>query len=334
MKVLFDHAAPFALAHGGFQTQIEQTKAGLERLGIEVEYLRWWDDKQSGDLIHYWGVPSVFYLKLAQGKKISVIVNHLFTETCNRSPMQLAIQGAITQTLLALPGWGMIKNQLTWESFRMATHLVVSLRAEKGVLRTVFDVPEKRITTVPYGMHRDFLEAGKAARDGKCLITTGTITERKRPVELALMARDAEVPLLFVGKPYHPDDPYWKKFEALIDNRFVFHRNHVDGRDEMIKLLKSSRGFVIYSEYENWCLSAHEAVACGLPVLVPDLPWSRECLGAEASYLDANGSSENPARLRAFYEKCPQLPAPGIKLYSWDEVAGQLSACYHSLLAR
>ena len=46
MKVLFDHPNPFLLAHGGFQTQIVQTKVALERIGVEVDWLRWWDDEQ------------------------------------------------------------------------------------------------------------------------------------------------------------------------------------------------------------------------------------------------------------------------------------------------
>ena len=123
----------------------------------------------------------------------------------------------------------------------------------------------------------------------------------------------------------------WKKFAALIDNRFVFHRDHVDSRAEMIDLLQSSRGFVIYSQFENWCLSAHEAAACGLPLLVPDLPWSRECFAGQANYLDAKTTGRNAASLRFFYEHCPGMSAPAIKFYSWDEVADQLEACYRSL---
>lgn len=332
MKVLFDHASPFALAHGGFQTQIEQTKAALERRGIEVEYLRWWDDRQDGDLIHYFGAPSISYLKMAREKSIPVAVTNLFTATCNRSPLQLKIQGAITRTLLALPGWGMIKNQLNWQSFRMADLMIVGLQAEQRVLQTVFGLPEDRIATVPLGLHQDFLEVGKPTRNEPYLITTGTITNRKRSVELALMARQAQTSILFVGKPYHKDDPYWKEFAALIDNRFVFHRDHIDSRAEMIGLLQSSRGFVIYSQFENWCLSAHEAVACGLPLLVPDQPWSRECFAAQASYLDAENSSQNPSKLRVFYESCPTLSKPAIKLYSWDEVAERLQPIYAKLL--
>ncbi len=334
MKVLFDHPWPFSLAHGGFQVQIEQSKAGLERRGIEVEYLRWWDDRQSGDLIHYFGPPSPNYLAMAKTKGLPVAVTHLFTATCNRSLSQLKVQGLVTRTLLRLPGWGMIKNQLNWQGFQRADRLIVGLRAERQVLEIVFGISPEKVSLVPLGLHDDFLKAGAGSRSEPYLVTTGTITERKRSVELARMAIEARVPILFIGKPYSLNDPYWKQFSALIDGRFVLHRDHVAGREEMISLLQAARGFVIFSLYENWCLSAHEAAACGLPVLLPDQPWSRECFGTAASYLDARGGSDNPARLSAFYQACPQLPAPGIKLYSWDEVAGQLEAAYQLLIKR
>ena len=331
MKALFDHASPFALAHGGFQVQIEQTKAALERQGVEVEYLRWWDDRQTGDLIHHFGVPPLSYLKIAHEKGLRVVVTHLFTATCNRSPLQLAVQGALTKTLLALPGWGMLKNQLNWQSFRAADRMIVGLQAEQNVLQTVFGLPPEKITRVPLGLSRDFLEAGPAARNEARLITTGTITERKRSIELARMAREAEVPVLFVGKPYHRNDPYWEKFSELIDDRFVLHRDHVSDLSEMIGLLQASRGFVIYSQHENWCLSAHEAAACGLPLLVQDQPWSRECFGAQARYLDNASSGQNAEKLRAFYDECPNLPKPNLRLYSWDEVAAQIEVIYQSV---
>ena len=334
MKILFDHPWPFALAHGGFQVQIEQTKAGLERRGVEVEHVRWWDDKQIGDLIHHFAAPSIYYLKAAREKGLPVVVTHLFTAACNRTSFQLDLQAALTRGLLALPGWGMIKNQLNWQSFRAADRMVVGLQAEKRVLTHVFGLSDDRIVTVPLGLDRAFLEAAPPSRTGAHLITTGTITDRKRSIEMALMAREAQVPILFVGKPYNLTDPYWKKFSALIDNRFVLYREHVADHAEMISLLRSSRGFVLFSRHENWCLSAHEAAACGLPLLVPDQPWSRECFGDQAHYLEAASSSQNAGRLRSFYEKCPSLPSPSLRLYSWDEVAGQLEACYQSLLAK
>ena len=59
----------------------------------------------------------------------------------------------------------------------------------------------------------------------------------------------------------------------------------------MVALLQASRGFVLMSQFENWCLSAHEAVACGLPVLVPDQNWSRERFGNAARYFQPSAST-------------------------------------------
>ena len=38
MNILFDHPEPAMLAHGGMLTQIQQTKAALEKLGHSVEF--------------------------------------------------------------------------------------------------------------------------------------------------------------------------------------------------------------------------------------------------------------------------------------------------------
>jgi glycosyltransferase involved in cell wall biosynthesis len=330
MKVLFNHAMPFALAHGGFQVQIEQSKAALERRGVEVEYLRWWDDRQTGDLIHHFTAPPIAFLKMARERGIPSVITHLFTATCNRSAAHLKVQGAVTKMLSKLPGG--IKNQLSWQSFRAADKMIVGLKVESNVLQTVYGVPKERISIVPLGLHADFLATRKPSRFEPHLVTTGTITGRKRSIELAQMARAAEVPILFVGKPYTQDDPYGMEFRRLIDNRFVLHRDHVSDRLEMIRLLHSCRGFVIYSQHENWCLSAHEAAACGLPQLLPDQPWARERFGGEASYLDPTPTVRNPGKLREFYDKCPSLPAPNVRLYSWDDTAEKLEECYRSLL--
>jgi glycosyltransferase involved in cell wall biosynthesis len=101
----------------------------------------------------------------------------------------------------------------------------------------------------------------------------------------------------------------------------------------MVALLQSARGFVLMSQFENWCLSAHEAVACGLPVLVPDQNWSRERFGNAAYYFKTIGyGADNVARLKKFYAEAPALPPPAIKLHSWLEVALELKKVYEKVL--
>ncbi|MEI8291589.1 MAG: glycosyltransferase [Verrucomicrobiota bacterium] len=335
MKVLIDSPVPAALAHGGAQIQIEQTKAGLEAHGIEVEYLRWWDKAQRGDLIHYFGTASNSYLTIARNAGTPVIMTNLFTETCNRSQSRLTRQGWLIQAALKFPVFHQVKNQLNWNTYRNASHNVVGLECEKFVLEKVYRVPSERISLVPLGLSESFLKAGSGHRNANHLICTGTITERKCFVELAQMARAAEVPILFVGKPYHPDDPYWLRFKRLIDNRWVTHQHHTDSEGEMTELLQAARGFVLMSQFENWCLSAHEAVACGLPTLVQDQNWSRERFGNQARYFQTIGySEENVRRLKQFHADAPNLAAPAIKLHSWVEISGELKKVYEQVLRR
>jgi glycosyltransferase involved in cell wall biosynthesis len=333
MKIIFDSHVPAMLAHGGGQIQIEQTRAGLESLGIEVERLCWWDKQQRGDLIHFFGAASNDYLALARAAGKPVVMTQLFTETCNRSDARLLRQGWLIQTALKIPVGNQLKNQLSWRTYANASHCVVGLACEKFVLTKTFQVPAERISIVPLGLSKTYLNAGAGRREAEHLICTGTITQRKNSVELAQLALAAKVPILFVGKPYQVNDPYWRRFESLVDGRWVKYAPHTDSELGMVGLLQSARGFVLMSQFENWCLSAHEAIACGLPLLVQDQKWSRERFGNQAHYFDRIGfSPRNVEILKQFYAAAPSLPAPAIQLFSWADAASQLKTVYERVL--
>lgn len=298
---------------------------------LKVDWLRWWDSAQEGSLIHYWGPAKNAYLRQIHNQGMPVVMTTLFTETCNRSNGQLRRQGMLVRALLGLPGGEGIKEQLFWRGFGLCDMNVVGLEAEKRVLQVVYGVPDDRISIVPLGLSDTYLAAQPAHRSEDHLICTGTITNRKRCLDLAEMARAAQAPVLFVGKPYSESDPYWQRFKALIDGRYVKHQWHVEGEAAMIELLRAARGFVLYSRFENWCLSAHEAIACGLPVLVPDQPWSRERFGDQASYFSPGDSPVEA--LRRFYHAAATAPAPKVQLFSWLDVAKQLKAVYERVLS-
>lgn len=337
LKILFDTAGiPFHLAHGGAKTQILSTVEGLRDLGAAVEFARWWDPAQKGDLIHTFGTPTRAYLSFARKKGVPVVNTTLFTGACNRPDWRLSLQGACISALLQAPGippLGMIRSQFKWDSYQACTRNIVGLEAEAEVLARCYGVSRRQIRVVPLGLADPFLNAGPGTRDSDHLITTGTITERKRSLELARLAHDAAVPICFVGKPYDPNETYWKEFERLIDGTVVKHVSHTESVEEMIRLLQTSRGFVLYSDRENWCLSAHEAVACGLPLLLPDQRWSRERFGKEARYFHAIKTQRNRAILKRFYDECGSLSSPSIQQHSWREIAAMLITVYEELLS-
>jgi hypothetical protein len=51
---------------GGTQILIEQTRLALLQLGVEADWLRWWDRDQKGDIIHQFGRPSGSFMEEAQ----------------------------------------------------------------------------------------------------------------------------------------------------------------------------------------------------------------------------------------------------------------------------
>jgi len=338
MKILIEsRSIPFSLAHGGEQIQVLRTVEALKRADLDVDFMRWWDGAQEAELIHSFGTPALNYIQMARKKKIGVVNTTLFTATCNRSTQQLRTQGAVISGLLKVPNippWSFIRGQLKWESFRACDCNIVGLEAERKVLKIVYGVPDEKIEIVPLGLSEEFLAAGHGLREGGYLVTTGTITPRKRSVELAQMALETKTPLYFVGKPYDFNDPYWHEFASLVDNRYVRHIPHTDNVFQLIELLKAARGYVLYSDYENWCLAAHEAIACGLPVLVPDQPWSRERFGDQACYFKRDDVSTHARDFKRFGEESKDLPVPNITLTSWGDVATQLKKIYADVLAR
>jgi len=334
MKILINFGLPFALAHGGAQIQIEQTLAALNAIGLEAEPLRWWDDQQRGDLIHHFGVMPPNHIQLAQAKGIPLVMTSFFSATCNRSEAHLRLQGRLIRIILRFPFGEGIKQQLAWRSFSLCKTNVVGLKAERKVLELVYGVPCATVAVVPLGLDEIFLKAGHGRRERNYLLCAGTITRQKNSAILARLARAAQVPILFVGKPYTETDPYWQEFQSLVDGCWVRHQPHVADPAAMVALLKSARGAVMMSDFENWCLTAHEAAACGLPVLLPDLIWSRERFGDQAHYFDRIGfSPRNVEILKSFYAATPGLAAPNIQLFSWADTAVQLKAVYENVLA-
>lgn len=330
MKVLFNCHVPFMLAHGGAQVQVEQTKAALEQIGVETGFLEWWNEGQRGDILHHVGAMPIPLIRLAQAKGWKVVITILLTQQCNRPKRELLWRGVVIRMLMLAPQ--RFRARLPWSAFRMCDRVIVGLEAERQVLERVYGTSRDSIAVVPLGLSDAFLGAGPGGRTEDHLICHGRIAPTKSCLELARLAVEARVPVLFVGKPQGADSVYWEQFRRLVDNKFVKHLSHVENLAGMISRLQQARGFVLMSRFENWSLSAHEAAACGLPLLLPDQRWAHERFGSQASYLPGRGGPAAVAALRRFYEQCPALPPPGVRLYSWKEVAVALRDIYAQLL--
>ncbi len=336
MKVLFDANLPFALAHGGAQIQIEQTRKGLEEAGVEVEWLRWWDEEQKADVIHFFYRPHPALLRMAGKKGVKTVFCELLTGLGSRSARVRWAQKVIMEiSKRGLPG-GFIER-LCWNAYQIADGCIANTSWEKRLMVEMFSAKPEKVHVVPNGVEDIFFRNSNLKIQNpksKYLVCTATITERKRVVELAEAAIIAQVPVWIIGEPYSKEDLYYLKFMEVVhgSNGLIRYEGGIRDRGEMAKIYEEALGFVLLSAMETRSLSAEEAAAGGCPLLLAELPWARASFGSRATYSPLGSREREARKLKEFYHGIGKAPRPPVPC-RWGDVGKQLSRIYEGLLA-
>jgi glycosyltransferase involved in cell wall biosynthesis len=331
MKVLFDHPNPFMLAHGGFQLQIEQTKRALEGIGVEVEWLKWWDSTQTGEVIHYFGRPSSAYIDFAHQKGLKVVMSELLTGLGSRSAIHRRLQKSLmrlSQKLLP----GAFTAKLAWDSYQKADAIVALTPWEKQLMVEMFNAPPERVHVIPNGVEEVFFRSSIShlpSLRADYLVCTSTITERKRVLELAEAAILAQTPLWIIGTPYAETVPYYLRFLEVVKKSggVIRYEGGISDRQRLAEIYRSARGFVLLSTMESLSISALEATASGCPLLLSDLPWARSTFGNSSEYCPSASKKQTARLIAAFYRNCPNIVNTGL-ITSWTDVGRLLEKVY------
>lgn len=335
MKVLFSCPLPFFLAHGGSQTLVEALMRELAGLGVEVEPMRWWDERQTGDILHYIGRPATLNIRLAHQKGFRVVMTDLLDQTASRSDARLLVQRIFNRT--AGRFLARFTGQLNWEAYRETDAMIFAVPHEWEVAKYLFNADPELGYVIPHGLEAESLGAlAQPQLEEDYLISIATITERKNSILLAEAAHAAKVPIVFLGKPYSEDDPYFRRFQKLVDGNYVRYPGFVSAK-EKFRYLRGARGFVLVSQYESGCIAVFEAAAAGLPLLLSDLPWATKSYSEarEISFARPTATADELGRvLAAFYQNAHRRRGTTFPLLTWREVAQRHLAIYEELLHR
>ena len=330
--MVFDCRVPYMLAHGGLQIQIDQSLAALKRIGVDAEPLRWWDEKQSADVLHYFGRIPFALLEIARQKGVKVVMADFLGNVGARPQRKILTQRIMMRMLRPVLTPERVAG-LNWESYRHADACVALNPWEAHLMSYVFGAPPEKTHVVMNGVEKVFFKSAPVAR-GEWLICTATIRDIKRNYEVAAAAVEAQTPVWMIGKPYSESDPYAQKFFALAKQhpKFIRYEGAIEDRERMARVYREARGFVLLSVYESLSLSALEAAACQCPLLLSDLPWARSVFKDGASYCSSVASQSQTAKeLRRFYDNAPKQKLAETPL-TWTQVAEQLAGIYRGVL--
>lgn len=334
MKIIYSHDTPFFLAHGGSQTYIENVMREMAALGETVEPERWWDAAQTGDILHYVGRRApVVNVHLAHQKGLRVVMTEFMDMTASRARHQLWLQRQLVRLgRRFLPGF---TTRLSWDSFRAVDALIFCSPIEPEVAGYLFDADLQRSHYIGHGLEAEVLqELARPEPEEDYLLSMATIATRKNTVLLAEAARRAQVPVVFLGKPYSQTDAYFQRFQALVDGRFVRYPGFVSPAEKH-RLLRRARGFALLSQFETGCIAVYEASAAGLPLFLSDLPWAARgyANARQLELVPLRSVGEIAARLRHFYDRAHRLPQHNFPVPSWRQVAERIREVYRQVLA-
>ena len=334
MKVLFSNGLPFFLAHGGTQTLLESIMRELGNLGVEVEPERWWDENQKGDIIHFMNRPAILNVRAAKQKGFKVIMTENLDQTASRTAGQLFTQRCFTKVARAILPAGLLAR-LGWDAYQELDAMVYVVEHEAKVAAYLFNADQTKMHVIPHGADEKALEElANPQPEEDYLICTATIHPRKNQVLLAEAAKLAGIPIVFLGKPYAEDDPYFLKFKSLVDGRIVRYPGFVS-TDEKFRYLRGARGFALLSEFESGSIAVYEASAAGLPLFLSALPWANKvyhnCLGS--SFTPLHDSYHVSSKLAAFYKNAHRQKGTTFPLLTWNQVAAKYVEIYRRMLA-
>lgn len=139
-----------------------------------------------------------------------------------------------------------------------------------------------------------------------------------------IIARDDDVALFLVGGMGWLNEDVMHKIQDLQDRGYkVVRPKQYVPDDDLPALLSGAQALVHVPVHEGFGISPLQAIACGTPVIVSDIPAIREVVGSVGVYMDDLYDSAELARRMKQITRTPtkeqrRLYAERAGLYSWN----------------
>ncbi len=241
--------------------------------------------------------------------------------------------------------------RLIIESARRATVIVVPSTPVADDVARLLGVPARRIAVTPLAPRATMSTASDEAVmavqarlgiDRPYLLCVGIWNRNKRAVDAMralaeLRGRGVDLQLVLCGEPMPVLDPlYRREIERLgITDRVVF-AGHVPDAD-LPALYTGALALVFPSEMEGFGLPPLEAMNCGTPAIVSDIPAVLEATGGAAIVVSRRAPSEIADRVAelatspALQEDWAARGREHVANFTWERTAAATMDVYRSI---
>lgn len=332
MRVLLFDTTQSYLTPGGKQVHVQKLFENLPKVGVDVDYAKWWDPTQKFDIIHFFGYNAPYLLNEVKSKNKRAVLTQIMDAQTNFSSLKKELYSLGSTLLKYLPG--RIKNKFHSCSLNYYDGLIYVHENDRKTAEKVFHIDKDKSFVIPHAC--DEIEINSFIKKHselpqKYLISVGSIVRRKRPALLAKLAITAKTPVVFVGGG-NQTDPYFIEFMKLVDNQYVYYYGGLNN-DEKNSLLFNASGFVLLSEAESGCIAVFEAASLGLPLLLSDLLWAK-CYESPKfiNYCNTEKYNNAVSQLKSFYEESAKRDSQSFEVLSWRDIASLYKKVYEKVL--
>lgn len=337
MKVLLYDSTSAYLTPGGKTTHALKLQQEINKLGVDIQYARWWDKSQEdADIIHFL-VADAKMAHLAKRKGMKTFFSMIFDFESNKSEMQKQIQILKNKLIDKLPV--SVRSAAYWQALPYMDRIQFMHKYDKeNALRYFPDfIDEDKTIIIPHAYDPSemnistHLDINDMHFPPKYLISVANISKRKQSIKLARLAKQACVPVVFMGS-YNANDEYFKSFYQEVDDQYVFFPGYVS--NEWRDCIEAhASGYVLLSLGESGCIAVYEAAAYRMPLLLSNLPWA---WGYEKPtdifFCDQHDETKVVQQLKKFYDIANKMDHTPFTIHTWSDIAKLYVEQYEQLI--